>query len=267
MKNNTIKLLYFSPTGTTRKVLESIAKGITDSAVEHIDLTLPENGQKPVPPFKDEIVLIGVPVYGGRVPVEAIKRLQRITANKTLAIPVVVYGNREFEDALLELKNLATDLGFYPIAGAAFIGEHSFATRDAPIAIGRPDSQDAEIAKGFGAKIKEKISALQSLDSSIDLGIPGRFPYQSGPRAMVVAPVTKIDLCTLCGTCADVCPTAAISVDERVETTIDLCIRCCACVKSCPTAARVWEDSMMLTITNWLIENCGSRKEPQLFGC
>ena len=106
MKNNTIKLLYFSPTGTTRKVLESIAKGITDRIVEHIDLTMPENGQKPVPPFKDEIVLIGVPVYGGRVPVEAIKRLQRITANKTLAIPVVVYGNREFEDALLELKNL-----------------------------------------------------------------------------------------------------------------------------------------------------------------
>lgn len=266
MKNNKVKLLYFSPTGTTRKVLESVAQGITDAAVEHIDLTPPENGQKSVAPFTDEIVLIGVPVYGGRVPAEAVKRLMRIVANKTLAIPIVVYGNREFEDALLELKNLVTDLGFYPIAGAAFIGEHSFATKEAPIAIGRPDSQDIEIAKEFGISIREKISSLQTLDDQSDLKVPGRFPYESGPRAMVVAPVTQTDLCTLCGICAGVCPTAAIAVNERVETTIGLCIRCCACVKSCPTAARVWEDEMMLTITNWLKENCGSRKEPQLFG-
>lgn len=266
MEIKKVKLVYFSPTGTTRKVLESIAQGITDQVVEHIDLTLPENAQKPLPPFSDELVLIGAPVYGGRLPVDAINRFKQIKASKTLAIPIVVYGNREFEDALLELKNLSIDLGFYPVAGAAFIGEHAFATKDAPIANGRPDSLDVEKAKGFGTKIKEKIAALQSPDTRIDLEIPGRFPYEGGPRSMAVAPVTKEDICTLCGTCASVCPTAAISINGSVETKIELCIRCCACVKNCPTGARVWEDSMMHTITTWLKENCATRKEPQMFG-
>ena len=266
MEIKKVKLVYFSPTGTTQKVLESIAQGITDEDVEHINLTLPDNAQKPLPPFSDELVLIGAPVYGGRLPVDAVNRFKQIKASKTLAIPIVVYGNREFEDALLELKNLAIDLGFRPVAGAAFIGEHSFATKDAPIASGRPDSLDVQKARDFGVKIKEKIAALQSPDTRIDLEIPGRFPYEGGPRPMVVAPVTKEDTCTLCGTCASVCPTAAISVNDSVETTIELCIRCCACVKSCPTGARVWEDSVMQTITTWLKENCGTRKEPQMFG-
>ena len=266
MEVKNVTLIYFSPTGTTQKVLESIAQGITTGVVEHINLTLPENAHKPIPPFSDELVLIGAPVYGGRLPVDAVNRFKQIKANQTLAIPVVVYGNREFEDALLELKDLAVDLGFSPVAGAAFIGEHSFATKDLPIANGRPDSLDVQQAMAFGVKIKGKIAALQSPDASIDLEIPGRFPYEGGPRAMAVSPVTKEDTCTLCGTCVSVCPTAAISINGSVETQIELCIRCCACVKSCPTGARVWEDSLMHTITTWLKENCGARKEPQIFG-
>ena len=266
MKVKQVKLIYFSPTGTTRKVLESIAKGITHEVVEHINLTLPDNAQKTIPPFSDELVIIGAPVYGGRLPIDAIKRFKQIKASGALAIVVVVYGNREFEDALLELKNLAIDLGFNPVAGGAFIGEHSFATKDAPIASGRPDSLDVQKAMDFGAKIKDKIMALQSPNAQIDLNIPGRFPYEGGPRSIAASPVTKEDTCTVCGTCASVCPTAAISINGSVATRIESCIRCCACVKICPTGARVWENSIMATLTNWLKENCSARKEPQLYG-
>jgi ferredoxin len=261
-----LKLIYFSPTGTTQKVLESIAKGITVEDVEHINLTLPEGAQQRIPPFSDELVIIGAPVYGGRLPVDAINRFKQLKASKTLAILLVVYGNREFEDALLELKNLAIELGFNPVAGGAFIGEHSFATKDVPIANGRPDSLDVQKAMDFGAKIKDKVTALQSPDAQMDLEIPGRFPYEGGARSMAVSPVTKEDTCTVCGTCASVCPTAAISINGSVATKIELCIRCCACIKNCPTGARVWEDSMMKKIANWLNENCSTRKEPQIFG-
>ena len=267
MEDKKVKLIYFSPTGTTQKVLESIAKGITVEDVEHINLTLPEGAQQTIPPFSNELVIIGAPVYGGRLPVDAVNRFKQLRASKTLAILIVVYGNREFEDALLELKNLAIELGFNPVAGGAFIGEHSYATEDVPIANGRPDSADVQIAMGFGAKIKDKVTALQSADAQKDLKIPGRFPYAAGgARAMAVAPVTKEDTCTVCGTCASVCPTAAISINESVATEIDLCIRCCACIKNCPTGARMWEDSRMKNITNWLNENCSTRKEPQIFG-
>jgi ferredoxin len=266
MEVKQVKLVYFSPTGTTQKVLESIAQGITAEDVEHINLTLPEGAQQTMPPFSDEFVIIGAPVYGGRLPVDAINRFKQLKASKTLAIIIVVYGNREFEDALLELKNLAIELGFIPVAGGAFIGEHSYATKDVPIANGRPDSLDVQKAMDFGAKIKDNVTALQSPDAQMDLEIPGRFPYESVARSMAVSPVTKEDTCTLCGTCASVCPTAAISTNKSVATKIKLCIRCSACIKNCPTSSRVWEDSRMEKITKWLNENCSARKEPQIFG-
>jgi ferredoxin len=261
-----VKLIYFSPTGTTQKVLESIAKGLAVEDMAHIDLTLPEGAQQAIAPLSDELVIIGAPVYGGRLPVDAIKRFRQLKANNTLAIIIVVYGNREFEDALLELKDLAIELGFVPIAGGAFIGEHSFATEAVPIANGRPDSQDVQKATAFGAQVRGKVDALPSPDAQNDLAIPGRFPYEGGARSMAVAPVTTEETCTVCGTCASVCPTAAISINGSVATEIALCIRCCACVKNCPTGARVWEDGKMQEIANWLNKNCGTRKEPQLFG-
>jgi ferredoxin len=267
MEIKQVKLIYFSPTGTTQKVLASIAKGITVANVEHINLTLPPGTQHAFPPFSDELVMIGAPVYGGRLPADAINRFKQLKARKTLAILIVVYGNREFEDALLELKNLAIGLGFNPVAGGAFIGEHSFATKDIPIANGRPDSGDIQKAMNFGAKIKDKVTALQSRDTQMDLAIPGRFPYAaSGALAMEVSPVSKEDICGICDTCAGVCPTAAISVNTHVVTKIKLCIRCCACIKNCPTGARIMEDSMWKDIANWLHENCSTRKEPQFFG-
>jgi ferredoxin len=263
---NQVKLVYFSPTGTTRKILESIAEGITVEDVGHIDLTLPEGAQKTIPLFSDELVIIGAPVYGGRLPVDAIKRFKKIQARGTLAVLIVAYGNREFEDALLELKDLAVELGFIPVAGGAFIGEHSFATKDMPIASGRPDSLDVRKAMDFGARIKDKVAALQSPDAQMDLKIPGRFPFEGGPRSMAVSPVIKEDICTVCGTCATVCPTAAISINKSVSNNNELCIRCCACIKNCPAGARVWEDDMMKYFANWLYENCSARKEPEIFG-
>jgi ferredoxin/flavodoxin len=262
-----VKLVYFSATGTTQKILESIAKGIAVEDVEHINLTLPENTKKTIGPFSDELVIMGAPVYGGRLPADAINRFKQLKAAKTPVVLIVLYGNREFDDALLELKNISVELGFIPFAGGAFIGEHSFATKDIPIANGRPDILDVQKAKEFGEKIKNKFVALESLDEQMDLTVPGSFPYQAGgPKPMAISPVTDEDACTLCGTCVEVCPTAAISIDKSVSTQTELCLRCSACIKECPEDARSWEDSRMETIINWLKENYSTRKEPTFYG-
>jgi ferredoxin len=266
MEVKQVKLIYFSPTGTTQKVLESIAHGITSEDAQHINLTLPEGARQTIPTFADELVIIGAPVYGGRLPVAAINRFRQIKANHNLAVPIVVYGNREYEDALLELKNLSIELGLNPIAGGAFIGEHSFATREVPIANGRPDSLDVQKAMDFGEQIKKMVKAIQLPDARMDLKIPGRFPYEGGARSLTISPVIQKDVCIVCGMCAGVCPTGAIAINESVEHKAELCIRCCACIKSCPTQARAWEDSVMKGFASWLHENCSTRKEPQFFG-
>lgn len=267
METKQVKLIYFSPTGTSRKVLQGIAQGISVEDVEQIDLTLPENSHRSIPVFSDELVLIGAPVYGGRLPIDVVTRFKKLKAENTSAVLVVTYGNREFDDALLELKNLAIELGFHPIAGGAFIGEHSFASKKVPIANGRPDSLDLQKAVNFGEKIIEKVTALQSSATRLDLKVPGSFPYEAeGARPLAVSPVTREDTCTVCRTCASVCPAGAISINGSVTTEVERCIRCCACIKNCPEGARVMENETWEYITTWLNENCSSRKEPQFFG-
>lgn len=265
MEINKIKLIYFSPTGTTQKVVESIAQGVGVASIEHVNLTLPDGVHPASSSSAAELVIFGGPVYGGRLPVEAVRRFQQHKPGKALAVSVVVYGNRDFEDSLLELNDLAIELGCRPVAGGAFIGEHSYSTREAPIANGRPDSLDVQKAMDFGMRIKEITAALPSLDAPIELNIPGRFPYEGGLRAMTFSPLTDEERCTLCGTCATVCPTAAIAVDGRVATAVERCIRCSACIKSCPAEARYWQDPMMKKITSWLTETCSARREPQVF--
>lgn len=265
MDIKSLKLIYFSPTKTTQKILEGIAEGIAPDSVQHIDLSPPDASTQTFEEMHDEFVIVGVPVYSGRVPLEAKKRLQRLKANNTPAAVVVVYGNREFEDALLELKNLASEAGFIPVAGGAFIGEHSFSNEATPIAVGRPDAEDLKKAKEFGKLIGNRMTSIHTLDEISLVAVPGAFPHRERGNPSKISPITRKTLCTTCGTCATVCPTAAITVNDSVITDATLCILCCACIKNCPTGARVMEEPHVKQIAEWLHENYSDRKEPEIF--
>ena len=53
-----------------------------------------------------ELVVLGVPVYGGRIPALAAERMAQLKGQQTPVIILVTYGNRDYEDALLELKTI-----------------------------------------------------------------------------------------------------------------------------------------------------------------
>ena len=122
MHDNSATLVYFSPTGTTRKVLKGIIEGLQDGTVHEIDLTPPSAEGYDRALKTEGLTLIGAPVYAGRIPDTAVQRLKRLKADKTPAVIVVVYGNRAYEDALLELSTIVRETGFIPIAAGAFIG-------------------------------------------------------------------------------------------------------------------------------------------------
>ena len=265
MEINAVKLIYFSPTQTTKKVLEGIAEGMQMEWVEHIDLTRLDATTQDPEALDAGLVIMGVPVYGGRVPVEAVERLQPFRGEDTPVVCVVLYGNREYEDALLELMELAEKAGFKPVAGGAFIGEHSFADDNVKIANGRPDNEDLNKAREFGGKIRKKLGEIQTLDDISPLRVPGNTPYKERRERSGISPVTQDTLCELCETCASVCPNAAITIDERILTDPEACILCCACVKNCPTGARVMEDSRIKQMAEWLRTNCSERKEPEMY--
>lgn len=264
--NRPLRLLYFSPTGTTRKILEKIAEGIGEDQPEHIDLTSPEARMGQHSKIKRGLTIIGVPVYTGRVALEAIRGLGQFKATDAPAIVVVVYGNREYEDALLELQNITVEAGFTPIAGAAFIGEHSLSTKDVPVAHGRPDSEDLDCAAAFGALVNEKLTKTDSLSSVSPLKIPGNFPYRERGPARHVSPDSDDSTCTRCEKCREVCPTAAITlVEGYIQTEKNKCILCCACVKSCPYGARHLNDPQLRQFIQQLSITCSMRKDPEFY--
>jgi len=203
--------------------------------------------------------------YAGRVANEAAIRLSQLKANKTPAAIVVLYGNRAYEDALLELKDLTVKAGFIPVAGGAFIGEHSYANETTPIAYGRPDAADLEKAKEFGTLIRAKMKDINISGEIPALQVPGNFPYKERRQRPKISPTTKEDLCTLCGTCASVCPTGSIEVNNTVETDPNGCIFCCACIKNCPVQARVNEAPPILETAERLSKNFRERKEPEIY--
>lgn len=257
---NNISLLYFSPTKTTKKILEAIAIGMAVKTPIHVDLTSVSNDFVEV---KSDITIIGVPVYSGRVSPTAVERLKKIKGSGP-AIIVVVYGNREYEDAMLELKNISLEQGFNPIASAAFIGEHSFSTEQLPIAKSRPDEKDLDKAKTFGAEIQKLIKEAGFLNQSVS--VPGDYPYKVLVPRPEVAPITIESKCDRCGICISVCPTDAIQMNGLPDTDSHKCILCCACVKYCPTNARLNDNDLVKNISEKLANICSFRREPKFYG-
>ncbi|MFO7938077.1 MAG: 4Fe-4S binding protein [Kiritimatiellia bacterium] len=266
MKFGKIKLVYFSPTGTTKAVVRGIADGINTDTIECADLTpssAASSEQEQIPSAVP--VIFGVPVYGGRVPLTVLDRLQHIKGNGTPAVIVAVYGNRRYDDALLELKNVVEEQGFIPLAGGVFIGEHSYSSEKSPIAAGRPDEQDLLKAESFGARIREVLENFDPSDEPPELKVPGNFPYRDRGGLFQFTPVVDDELCTKCGQCAAVCPVDAISIDKRVCTDADSCIMCYACMRICPADARIMTNPRIPEAAAMMSVKCAERREPEMF--
>lgn len=259
--------VYFSPTGTTGKAVTALAEG-TGLPFEKIDLTLLTTRQTFNRSFAtNELVIVGLPVYGGRLPKNLDNFFSGLKGNNTPAVALVMYGNREYEDALIELKMQLEGHGFSVIAGAAFIGEHTFSQN---IATGRPNAGDLDTAREYGKKIIEGID----LEASRTLTVKGNYPFvakgfdpalPSGPLTTYGRIGTTQD-CTRCGLCAENCPWGAISFDDTVATDYTKCMRCFRCISICPVAARRIIDDKWAEILPLFEQRLNAvRKEPELF--
>jgi len=258
------ELIYFSPTSTTRRIVEAIAQGLMCTLTKPFDLTPPPARTQVFQEMTGELAIIGAPVYGGRLPEEAVFRLRRLKGNDIPAVIVVVYGNRAYEDALLELRDLSISLGFRPVAGGAFIGEHSYSGGTTLIAQGRPDGEDLKMAIEFGQAVRKKLKDVPSSSEFPLLQVSGQFPYKE-LKLMSHHISTDDSRCTRCGICVNVCPTASITINNTVVTNSHICIACCACIKECPTEVRMMDDPGIMKVKEWLFSNCSQPRQPETF--
>lgn len=246
--------IFFSPTGGTRRVAEILTSALADKW-SCVDMTKADFAGQDYSFTDADICVIAVPSFGGRVPGPAVERISRMKGNGARAVLVCVYGNREYEDTLAELKAAAEGAGFLCPAAVAAIAEHSVVRS---VAAGRPDEEDQGQLKAFGAAIRAKLE-VGEVSSAV---VPGNLPEpkKGGPHGYPQAG----DDCISCGLCVPYCPVGAISPDSPCETDGAKCISCMACVEVCPTRARALPSQMMQFLTEKL-SACTARKENELF--
>lgn len=275
MTVNEAYLIYFSPTHTSKQIAEAIVHGTGIKNILPVDITRQADGEIVIP--ASDLAVIVVPVYGGHVAPLAMERLQSIRGLDTPTVLVVVYGNRAYEKALMELDAFATLHGMKVIAGATFVGEHSYSTDRYPVAAGRPDGSDLACAENFGKNIMGKIEAADNMDTLYPVDVraikrPAQpfFPLfrflqkviklrKSGTPLPRTPWVADESLCTHCGLCVQHCPAGAITKGNEQHTDETKCIKCCACVKFCPKKARVYDTPFAA-----LLSDCFKKqKQPQ----
>ena len=229
---NTTAFYYFSPTGGTRKAGELFCKAVSEQ-VYAVDLAAKGGLNQP----EGDLAVFAVPVFGGRIPSSAAKKLRELKGNGKQAVTFAVYGVRAYEDALLEVNDIVQECGFQVIASGAVVAQHSMVPE---VGANRPDKQDIESIRHFAQQVLHKVEQ----DAEILAAVPGNRPYK--PEMNLPASPISLDGCNQCGKCAAICPVDAIRLENgAIITSIETCIVCMACVHHCPLKVRVLPDAVL----------------------
>lgn len=241
------------------------------AVLEIIDITAPAAREAARELSPEDVAVIGVPTYAGRVPNKILPYIQqKLAGNGALALPVVTFGNRSYDNSLSELCHELESDGFRMIAGAALPAEHAFSAR---LATGRPDSRDMEALRDFARQAAKKINGADDAQAMEPLTVKGDFsaPYYTPlgldgePAVFLKAkPKTARERCTECGLCAKSCPMGSISLQDPAEVE-GTCIKCQACIKVCPTGAKYFDDPAFLSHVAMLEKNYTRRAEAEYF--
>ena len=257
MKISKVSAVYFSATYTTQKIVRWVAQEFKPSFKEY-DVTRKKLGED-IFMDSDELLIVGMPVYAGRIPQLAVESLKRFKGNDTPVVLLAVYGNRDYDDALLEMKELMESHFFKVVAAGAFIARHSIFTK---LASTRPDAQDHEIIQKLVHKCTHLLDSVKSATLLPQIQVKGNKPYKPYGRFPIFP--SADETCNRCGKCARLCPVGAIPKDAPQLTDPNKCISCGRCLVICPQKSRAFRGELYEEKLAFFLKTFGERKEPEL---
>ncbi len=258
MQWNRVYAIYFSPTGTSKKGVLAVTSQFDRNAQE-LDLTVCNQLPETIDFESNDLVVFGAPVYSGHVYHSIRQRFSRLHGKNTPCIITVTYGNRHYDDALIEMTDLAVDLGFLPFAAAALIGQHTFGH----VQIGRPNEQDLEEDREFARQAAAKLQS--AIPAQVE--VKGKRPYKTlepGKGRGSFRPRTN-DQCIQCGLCARNCPEQAICYDDFCTIDDTLCISCFRCIQHCPVHAKNMNTPQYTAFSTAITALLALRRENEYF--
>ena len=120
--------LYYSPIGGTKMMTEKIARDLAgklcDFSPERVCFDcydLEDDSISSLDLNDENVVVIGTPVYMGKIPLPAAKAIRKIKGDDVMTLVSVSYGGRSYGNALFELQHCAENAGFKVIGAGAFM--------------------------------------------------------------------------------------------------------------------------------------------------
>lgn len=263
--------LYFSPAGATRRLTVTLANALAESfsvPMEVADVTLPAAREERRAFEAGDLVICGSPTYAGKLPNKILPYWkERLAGGDALAVALVTFGNRAFDNSLSELCACLGGDGFHVVGAGAFACRHVFSET---LAAQRPDRDDYAALAKLGAAVATRIAKANGIPAAPEVPGDAAAPYyvprglDGEPKVFLKAKPKTSEACINCGVCAAVCPMGSIDPAD-VTSVPGLCIKCHACVRECPMGAKYFDDPAFLSHKAMLERDFQRRAETKWF--
>ncbi len=235
-----IALIYFSATGNTKKLADTIGNYLEgrDVSVTKIDITSFESRKEQISLGRYDAVIFGFPIYSLRAPRVCRQWLETLDGEGKKCSVFFTFGGFGKDPAHYYIKELLDRRSFTLVSTAEFLAVHTFNRCGWQAAEGRPNESDFKVAEEYIQKTLKRFTGEdpnticdfeEPMYSSEQFDMAEKFRF----KLITQLPDRNGENCSMCRLCEKLCPTNAMDVEKGLADPAS-CIACFRCIANCP---------------------------------